>query len=310
MEIKKAVFPVGGWGIRFLPATKAISKEMFPIIDKPIIQYGVEEAVHSGIEQVIFVTTERKRALEEHFSTSLDLESFLENNCKKDMLQIVREISNIAYFRFIHDKFNGQKRGLGMGVLSAKEIVGDEAFAVFLTEDLIDAKIPCMKCIIEIYKALKCPVFAVKKVPIEEIFNYGNIEFCKLDTETFQKLKGRVYKPERVYEVKRLIEKPNPKKKEHLSNLGIIGRYVLPPEIFEILEKTPPGKDGEVQLTDAIELLRKNGQKIYAYEFEGAVYDTGSKLGYLKACVDFALKRPELAKEFKIYLQRLSIRNQ
>lgn len=180
--------------------------------------------------------------------------------------------------------------------MNAAKIVGREPFAVFLPNDLIDATIPCMKSLLAIYEALKCPVFAVQKVPVDRLSTYGNIAFCKLDRRDFQNLKKGPYNPDRVYEVRRLIQKPDHRKQEHLSNLAIIGRYILSPDLFPILQELDPGYEGEVQLTDAMEVLRKNGQKMYAYEFEGTYYDTRSRLGYLKACVNFALKEPELAK--------------
>lgn len=300
MKIKRAVFPVGGWGTRFLPATKAIPKAMFPIIDKPIIHYIVEEAVYSGIEQIIFIMTANNRAIEDYFNRSSELESLLEKKNKQVVLKQMQEISTLAYFCSTPANPRGHLQGLGIGVLNAKSLVREEPFAVLLPNDLIDAEVPCMTSLVAIFDALQCPVLAVQKVPEEKISTYGNIGFCELKPSSIQKLKDRAtYNFQKVYEITQLIQKPDPHKHEHLSNLAIIGRYILPPEIFPILEEIPPGYEGEVQLTDALEVLRKNGQKMYAYEFEGDYYDTRSKPGYFKACLNFALKQPELAKEIK-----------
>lgn len=296
MKVRKAVFPVGGRGIRLLPATKAIPKAMFPIIDKPIVQYAVEEAVYSGIEQIIFVTTPSNRAIEDHFSRALDLEQLLEAKKRKDLLQYIRELSAMACFCSTSSTLRSERRGLGLAVLSAKHIVGDEPFAVILPNDLIDAEIPCMKSLLNIFSALEGSVLAVHTVPVEEISTYGNVAFCELDLPSFRKLRKKTYNRERVYKVKKLVQKPNPKKHEHLSNMAIIGRYVLSPDVFRILEKIKPGYEGEIQLTDALEELRKSGQTIYAYEFEGIYHDTRSKVGYVKAFLSYALKQPELAK--------------
>lgn len=297
MKIRKAVFPVGGWGTRFLPATKTIPKAMFPIIDKPIIHYAVEEAVSAGIEHIIFVITPNNQATEDYFSHSPELEYFLESKNKNILLDQIREISSLAYFSSTRSSTRRGVRGLGIAVLSAQKIVGNEPFAVVLPNDLIDAKISCMQSIVSIYEELRCPIFAVHRVPINELFTYGNIGFCELDQKTFQKLSNDTYIRENLFEVKKLIQKPDPQKQEHFSDLAIIGRYILPPEIFDVLEKLEPGYEGEVQLTDALEVLRRNGQKMYAYEFEGKYYDTRSKKGYLKAIINYALTHPELTND-------------
>jgi UTP--glucose-1-phosphate uridylyltransferase len=296
MKVRKAVFPVAGSGTRFLPAAKAIPKAMFPIIDKPIIHYAVEEAVDSGIEEIIFIITKNNQTIRNYFNPSIELERLLERQNKTDLLKQVQEIHNLAHFYYIPAAPIGKLQGLGIAVLNAKTIVGDEPFAVFLPNDLIDDEIPCTKNLVYIYEKLESPVLAVHRVPEMEISTYGNIGFCELDKESFQNLQGGPCKCERIYEVKKLIQKPDPKKREHLSNMAIIGRYILPSEIFSYLEKIPPGHEEQVQLTDALEALRKSGQKIYAYEFEGQYYDTRSKSGYINASLNFALKQPDLAK--------------
>jgi len=302
MSVKKAVFPVGGWGTRFLPVTKAIPKAMFPIVDKPIIHYVVEEAVRSGMEEIVFVTSPHNRVIEDYFSRSPELEALLERTGKGDRLRKIREIPSLAYFCSTQSTPWGELTGLGIAVLNAKPIVGDEPFAVLLPNDLIDAEIPCMMSLIAIYEALQCPIFAVCRVPETEISAYGNISFSKPDKGSTQILKEGPYNPSRLYEVQKLIQKPDPAKHEHLSNMAIIGRYVLPPEIFTVLEELEPGYEGEVQLTDAMEVLRQSGQKMYAYEFEGCYYDTRSKLGYVEACLSYALKQPELARSIHVFL--------
>lgn len=295
MRPRKAVFPVGGWGTRFLPATKGVHKAMFPIINKPIIHYAVEEAVSAGIEQVVFVITANGRAIEDYFSPHLDLEAFLDQRNKGESLELVRKIDNLAHFSFTPAKPRGRFQGLGVGVLNAKPIVGEEPFAVLLPNDHLETDIPCLKSLVGIHEALKCPVLAVHRVPVELLSTYGNVSLAPLDQETSRSLGGGPYLRERVYEVTKLIQKPDPAKDEHVSDVAIIGRYILPSEIFAILEEIPPGKEGEVQLTDALERLRQQGQKIYAYEFEGQYFDTRSEFGYLQAILNAVAKRRDLA---------------
>ena len=292
MVPRKAVLPVGGWGTRFLPATKAVPKAMFPIMNKPIIHYVVEEATAVGIEQIIFVITPNNRAIEEYFSPRLDLESFLEQRDKRDSIEELRKIYNLAHFSSTPARPRGQIQGLGVGVLNAKLLVGQEPFAVLLPNDMLETEIPCMKSLMEIYGALKCPVLAIHRVPLDLLSTYGNVGVESLDEAISSKLPEGPYIRDRVWEVTKLTQKPNPKKKEHLSDLAIIGRFILPPEIFVILENIPPGYEGEVQLIDALEELRKNGQRIYAYEFEGQYFDTRSELGYVEAVLNQAGKRP------------------
>ncbi|MBI4320593.1 MAG: UTP--glucose-1-phosphate uridylyltransferase GalU [Chloroflexi bacterium] len=287
MPIRKAVFPAAGLGTRFLPATKAQPKEMLPIVDKPIIQLAVEEAVASGIEEVIIVTGRGKRAIEDHFDISFELEHFLQKKGDGELLREVREVSNLATVYYIRQK---EPLGLGHAVLVAKALVGNEPFAVLLSDDIVDARTPCLKQLIDVYERYKCSVLAVEQVPTEQTTSYGIIQSRLLDT--------------RLHQVLGVVEKPRPE--EAPSDLGIVGRYILTPEIFELLEKTPPGKGGEIQLTDGIQSLLQK-EAVYACEFEGKRFDAGAKLGFLKATVEFALKRPDLSADFREYLVDLNL---
>lgn len=291
---RKAVLPVAGWGTRFLPATKAVPKAMFPILNKPIIHYVVDEAVGAGIEQIIFVITPNNRVIEEYFSPRSDLETFLAQRDKRDAIEELQKICNLAHFSSTPSRPRGQFQGLGVGVLNGKHLVGKEPFAVLLPNDLLETRIPCMKSLMGIYDILKGPVLAIHRVPLERLSTYGNVGVESLDEATSSKLLEGPYIRERVWEVTKLIQKPNPKKHEHQSDLAIIGRFILPPEIFAILENIPPGYEGEVQLTDALEELRQNGQRIYGYEFDGQYFDTRSELGYVKAVLNEAARRPEV----------------
>lgn len=287
MSIRKAVFPAAGLGTRFLPATKAQPKEMLPLVDKPIIQYAVEEAVASGIQEVIIVTGRGKRAIEDHFDISFELEHFLQKKGDDGLLQEVRYVSDLATVYYIRQK---EPLGLGHAVLTAKPLVGNEPFAVILSDDIIDGDVPCLRQLIDVYERYKCSVLAVEHVPREQTTSYGIIDPRPLDG--------------RVYQALGVVEKPRPE--EAPSDLGIVGRYILTPEIFELLEETPVGKGGEIQLTDAIQRLL-NRQAVYAYKFEGQRYDTGVKLGFLKATVEMALKRPDIGVEFRDYLLQLDV---
>jgi UTP--glucose-1-phosphate uridylyltransferase len=287
MRIRKAVFPAAGLGTRFLPATKAQPKEMLPLVDKPIIQYVVEEAVASGIEEIIIVTGRGKRAIEDHFDISFELEYFLNQKGDTQALREIRSISDMATIHYIRQK---EPLGLGHAILVAEELVDDEPFAIFLSDDLIEAPTPCMKQMIEVYDRYKCSVIAVQRVPKEDTASYGIIEPRQIE--------------DRVYQVSNMIEKPEPK--EAPSDLAIIGRYILTPEIFEFLAQVPAGKGGEIQLTDGLRALLRR-QAIYGYEFVGTRYDAGSKLGFLKASVEYALRRPDLGPEFREYLKGLSL---
>jgi UTP--glucose-1-phosphate uridylyltransferase len=287
MSIKKAVFPAAGLGTRFLPATKAQPKEMLPVVDKPIIQYAVEEAVNSGIEEIIIVTGRNKRAIEDHFDISFELEYFLQKKGDLDLLKQVREISELGTVYYIRQK---EPLGLGHAVLVTKALVKDEPFAVILSDDLIVSDIPCIKQMVEIYERYKCSVIAVERVPKDEVKNYGIISGREIE--------------EGLYQVTDLVEKPSVE--EAPSNLAIVGRYILTPEIFTMLEKVKPGRGGEIQLTDGLKLLLEK-EAICAYEFKGKRYDTGSKLGFLMASVELALQREDLGEQFKKYLRNLKI---
>lgn len=291
---RKAVLPVGGYGTRFLPATKAVPKAMFPIMNKPIIHYVVDEAVVAGIEQIIFVISPNNRAIEEYFSPNLDLETFLEQRQKRDALYELQKTSDMAHFSSTPARTRGQFQGLGVAVLNAKLVVGNEPFVVLLPNDLMEARIPCMKSLMGIYRALKCPVLAIHRLSLERLSTYGNVGVKSLDESTSRELPEGLYVRERVWEVTKLIQKPNPEKHEHLSDFAIIGRFILPPDIFAILENIPSGYEGEVQLIDAIEKLRQGGQRIYGYQFEGQYFDTRSESGYVEAIVNEACKRSEL----------------
>lgn len=274
MKVRKALFPAAGLGTRFLPITKAIPKEMLPLVDKPLIQYCVEEAIASDIEEVIIVTGMGKTAIEDHFDTSFQLESVLEKKGKDDLLKVVRDVSNLVHFSYTRQK---EAKGLGHAVLCGRNLIGHEPFAVFLGDDIIDAAVPCMKQMIDVYNEKGCSVLAVKRVPRGDVSNYGII-------------RGRQV-ADRLYEVHDMVEKPSVE--DAPSDLAIIGRYLLTPEIFDSIEETPPGRGGEMQLTDAIRGLL-DLQPVYALEFEGERYDAGDKLGFIKANIAFALKRTDL----------------
>ncbi len=288
-KVRKAVFPAAGLGTRFLPATKAQPKEMLPLVDKPIIQYGVEEAVSSGCDQIIIVTGRGKTAIEDHFDVSYELEKLLEERGKIDVLQKVRQISDM-----IHVSYTRQKEALGLGhaVLMARELVGKEPFAVLLADDVIDAEVPVIKQMMDVYEETGCSVIAIQAVDGPAISSYGVIDAIPLNGKWANK----------VYEIKNLVEKP--KQSEAPSNLAIIGRYILTPKIFEMLDETPRGAGGEIQLTDGMRQLLSR-EKIYGLRFEGKRHDAGDKLGFLKATVEFALKRGDLGKPFKEYLEKL-----
>jgi UTP--glucose-1-phosphate uridylyltransferase len=283
MKIKKAIIPVAGFGTRFLPATKAQPKEMLPIVDKPIIQYLVEEAVAAGIEEIIFVTGRGKRAIEDHFDCSFELEQTLVEKNKTDRLQAIYNISNMAKFSFVR-----QPKPLGDGdaLLRARHLVGNEPVAVLFGDDIVDSEKPCIGQLMETFQKYNSPVVALLKVPMDQVSNFGVVDGVKHNGGT--------------YEIKRLVEKP--KKEEAPSDLIIVGKYILTPAVFEELDKVVPAKDGEIRLADALSnMLGKKA--IYGLEFEGKRYDCGSKLGFLEATVDYALKHPEVGEEFKAFLK-------
>jgi UTP--glucose-1-phosphate uridylyltransferase len=291
-KVRKAVFPAAGLGTRFLPATKAQPKEMLPIVDKPIIQYGVEEAIHSGIQNIIIVTGRGKTAIEDHFDVSFELEYLLESRGKKELLSIVRNISDMISVSYVRQK---EALGLGHAVLRALELVGEEPFAVVLADDVIEAETPCLRQLLDVHGFFGAPVLAVMEVPPENISAYGCIDAEPVTHNGTS---------DRLYRIRDLVEKP--KRNEAPSNLAIIGRYVLTPEIFGSLQAIDPGSGGEIQLTDALRHLLRT-RPIYAYRFEGTRYDAGDKLGFLKATVEYALRRHDLGGEFRAYLKTLKL---
>ena len=292
MRVRKAVFPAAGLGTRFLPATKAQPKEMLPLVDKPIIQYGVEEALAAGCDQIIIVTGRGKTAIEDHFDVSYELEKMLEERGKTELLSIVRQISDMIHVAYVRQK---EAMGLGHAVLMARELVGNEPFAVLLADDVIDSKKPCLRQMMDVFEESQCSIIATQEVNGPAISSYGVLDA--------QKIEGRFNG--RAFDVRSLVEKP--KQEEAPSNLAIIGRYILTPTIFETLERTPLGAGGELQLTDGLRGLLSAGEKIFGYTFEGKRHDAGDKLGFLKATVEFALKRPDLGPDFAEYLRTLKI---
>ena len=289
--IRKAVFPAAGLGTRFLPATKAQPKEMLVLVDKPVIQYGVEEAVASGADNIVIVTGRGKNAIEDHFDVAYELETFLEQRGKKEQLEEIRKISQLIHVSYVRQ---GEPLGLGHAVLVTKNLVGDEPFAVILGDDVIDATPPALAQMIRVYERVDGPVLAVERVPEDQVSNYGIV---KVD-ETADLGRG-------VYRIADLVEKPN--RTDAPSNLAIIGRYILTPDIFPALEETARDRTGEIQLTNGLKRLLKK-RPLYACEIEGVRHDTGNKLGFLKALVYFALRRPDLAEPFRDYLESLDLK--
>jgi UTP--glucose-1-phosphate uridylyltransferase len=290
MRVRKAVFPAAGLGTRFLPATKAQPKEMLPLVDKPIIQYGVEEAVAAGCDQIIIVTGRGKQAIEDHFDVSYELEKMLEERGKTDLLKIVRQISDLIHIAYVRQK---EALGLGHAVLTARELVGHEPFAVLLADDVIDAEVPCLKQLMNVFEKTQCSVLATQVVEGPAISAYGVLEGKPVPGSN-----GK------LYEVLSLVEKPRPE--EAPSNLAVIGRYLLTPTVFETLADIKAGAGGELQLTDGLRALLQK-EKIYGYVFDGKRHDTGDKLGFLKATVEFALKRPDLGGPLRQYLKSLNL---
>lgn len=286
MKVKKAIIPAAGFGTRLLPATKSIPKEMIPIVDKPSIQYIVEEAINSGIEEILIINGRNKESLVNHFDKSFELETVLKEKGKDKLLKITENISNMANIHFIRQK---EAKGLGHAVLCAKAFVGNEPFAVLLGDDIVENDYPALKQLIDAYDEKNSTIIGVQTVPKDQVDKYGII--------------GGEMIADRLYKVSEMIEKPDIDKAP--SNVAVLGRYVLDHEIFEILENTKPGKGGEIQLTDAIKELMYT-KEVYAYDFKGKRYDTGDKLGYLKAVVEIALKHPELKDGFKKYIKDLS----
>lgn len=285
MKVRKAIIPAAGLGTRFLPATKAQPKEMLPIVDKPTIQYIVEEAVASGIEDIMIVTGRGKRAIEDHFDKSYELEDMLKRKGEQELLDLVEDISNLVDIHYIRQK---EPKGLGHAIHCAKAFIDNEPFAVLLGDDIVDAEVPALKQMIEVYEEYNTTVIGVQRVPEQEVSKYGIVD-CK-------------YVEDRVYKIKDLIEKPEVEKAP--SNIAILGRYIISPRIFEHLEKVEPGKGGEIQLTDALKRLLGT-EAMYAYDFIGKRYDVGNKLGFLEATVEYALKRGDLRSDFSQYLKRV-----
>jgi UTP--glucose-1-phosphate uridylyltransferase len=285
--IRKAVFPAAGLGTRFLPATKAQPKEMLPLVDKPIIQYGVEEAVASGVDNIILVTGRGKNAIEDHFDVSVELETFLEARGKKELLAEIRKISNLINFSYVRQ---GEPLGLGHAVLVTRALVGDEPFAVILGDDVIDANPPALRQMIDVFEEVKGPVLAIERVPRADVSKYGIID-------------AEEVRPG-VYRIRDLVEKPP--RDEAPSDLAIIGRYILTPDIFPALAATVSDRTGEIQLTNGLRHLLKS-RPIYGCRIDGVRHDTGNKLGFLKAVVYFALRRPDLSEEFREYLRSIDL---
>ena len=289
--VKKAVIPAAGLGTRFLPATKAQPKEMLPIVDKPTLQYIIEEAVASGVEEILIITGRNKKSIEDHFDKSVELELELENKGKDELLEIVRNISNMVNIHYIRQK---EPKGLGDAIYCARYFIGDEPFAVMLGDDIVDNEggTPCLKQLIEAYEKYETTILGVQEVAKEDTDKYGIVDGSKVADD--------------VYKVKDLVEKPDPENAP--SNVAILGRYIITPEIFDILSELPPGKNSEIQLTDALEKLNEK-RDVYAYVFEGKRYDLGDKQGFLQATVDFALKRPDLRDKFLEYITKVSEEN-
>ncbi len=285
MKVTKAIIPAAGLGTRFLPATKAQPKEMLPIVDKPTIQYIIEEAVEAGITDILIITGKNKGSIEDHFDKSLTLEMALKNKGKYDLLDKIQSLSNLVDIHYVRQK---QPRGLGHAVYCARTFIHDEPFAVLLGDDVMVSKKPVIKQMMEVYEKYKEPVLGVQKVPETEVDKYGIVDYG--------------HKKERVYHVKDLIEKPEIDKSP--SNLAICGRYIITPDIFPLLKNTEPGRGNEIQLTDALKKLI-NTRDMFAYNFTGKRYDIGNKMGFLKATVEFALSRDDLKEEFTVYLKKL-----
>jgi UTP--glucose-1-phosphate uridylyltransferase len=292
MRVRKAVFPAAGWGTRFLPATKAQPKEMLPLLDKPIIQYGVEEAVAAGIEQIIIVTSTHKGAIEDHFDLNYELEKVLEEKGEIEKLRQVRAITDLAQLAYVRQK---EQLGLGHAILMAKDLIGHEPFAVLLPDDIVVADRPCIGQLIQAYESTHSTVVAVSEVPADEVSRYGIVA---AEVDESYKDGGRLRR------MTRIVEKPSPA--DAPSTLAVIGRYVLTPKIFDKLEQTQRGAGGEIQLTDAIEALMDE-QSVYTYEFEGVRYDAGTTMGWLQATVDMALQLPDLGAEFRAHLRTLDV---
>jgi UTP--glucose-1-phosphate uridylyltransferase len=291
-KVRKAVFPAAGLGTRFLPATKAQPKEMLPVVDKPLIQYGVEEALHSGIQNIIIVTGRGKSSIEDHFDVSFELEHLLESKSKTELLTMVRGISDMIDVSYVRQK---EALGLGHAILRAKELVGAEPFAAVLSDDVIASETPCIRQLLDVYEYYGASVLALMEVPKDQISAYGVVDAEPVADNGRQ---GRLFR------IRNMVEKP--KAADAPSNLAIIGRYILTPEIFQCIETIEPGSGGEIQLTDALKFMLRN-RPVYGLKFEGKRYDAGDKLGFLKATVEFALSRHDLGEPFREYLKTLCL---
>ena len=300
MTIRKAVLPVAGLGTRFLPATKAQPKEMLPIVDKPLVQYAVEEVAASGISLAIFVTGRGKDAIEDHFDVSFELEHQLAGRGKESLREHIRSISGLLQMTYIRQK---EALGLGHAILTARDLVGNEPFAVLLSDDVIDSRVPCIKQMVEVFERYGRSVVAIQRVPRNAVSSYGIIKGQLVQDQSWD-APARLVLGSRLYRIDDMVEKPEPRKAP--SNLGIIGRYILTPAIFHELARTPRGAGGEIQLTDALRRLLSK-EPIYGFLFEGKRYDAGDKLGFLEATVEMALKRPDLGKPFRQYLKTLKL---
>lgn len=289
MQVRKAIIPAAGLGTRFLPATKAQPKEMLPIVDKPTLQYIIEEAVKSGIEEILIITGRNKKSIEDHFDKSVELEFELESKGKYELLEEVRKISDLVNIHFIRQK---EPKGLGHAIYCAKSFIGNEPFAVMLGDDIVENDKPCLQQMTEMYEQYKTTILGVQEIPLEDVSKYGVVDGKQIEDS--------------VYKVNGLVEKPAVE--EAPSNIAILGRYVITPAIFDILEQTEPGKGGEIQLTDALKVLAQR-EAMYAYTFEGKRYDVGDKQGFLQATVEFALRREDLREDFLNYLVK-TIKNE
>lgn len=283
MKVRKAVIPAAGLGTRFLPATKAQPKEMLPIVDKPTIQYIVEEAIASGIEDILIVTGRGKRAIEDHFDKSYELEDILKRKGEEGLLALVQDISNLVNLNYVRQK---EPRGLGHAIHCARSFIDNEPFAVLLGDDIVDSEVPCLKQLMDVYEKYNTTILGVQHVPEGDVSKYGIIDGSLVE--------------DHIFKVSDLVEKPEQDKAP--SNIAILGRYIISPEIFVHLEKATPGKGGEIQLTDALKMLLSSGS-MYAYDFIGKRYDVGNKLGFLEATVEYALKRDDLRQDFSMYLK-------
>lgn len=286
MKIRKAVIPAAGLGTRFLPATKAQPKEMLPIVDKPTIQYIVEEAVDSGIEDILIITGRNKRSIEDHFDKSVELELELKKKGQEELLNLIKDITNLVDIHYIRQK---EAKGLGHAIYCARTFVGNEPFAVLLGDDVVDSKKPVLKQLIEQYEKYQCSIIGVQEVPYEDVSKYGIVDCEEIEKDLFK--------------VRDLVEKP--KKEVAPSRMAILGRYIITPKVFDILENLKPGAGGEIQLTDALKELLEY-EDMYAYNFEGKRYDIGDKLGFLKATIEFALKREDIREPFENYILQIA----